>query len=109
MISDWSEGSRIPLSTTGDCCRARGCLDPNRVLAAAPCTRGRSPKRATPIDVARFSGRRGFGTPKTLRLILGPERAHRRHAECDAPTVSRLARSLKQFKRTGEISILKWG
>ena len=76
-----------------------GAFRPIRTFAAAPSNaRGRSPKRATPIDVAR-PGRRGFGTPKTLRPILGPERAHGRHVECNAPLPAGLAlpRFLNQF------------
>jgi len=63
------EGSRIPLALTADQVLHARCLlsEPHVSRGSLDCGRR--------IDVARFPGRRGCGTPKTLRPIFGREHA----------------------------------
>jgi len=57
---------------------------PRRVLAAAPVSVVTATKPATPIGVARFTGRRGCGVRKNVALNPRSGSRSKRRAQCNA-------------------------
>jgi hypothetical protein len=83
---------------------------PIGLLAAAPWSVGQASGCATFHGVARFSGRRGCGTRKTLIQVFGRGQVDNPHTECNAPPIgwwtssrhpSRIAHSARSMLAQG--------
>jgi hypothetical protein len=76
LPGDHPEGSRIPPSITAGLCCTHLVFVRTACWPRFPRTRGQVTKTGNPNSRGTVFGRRGCGTPKALRPILGRERVH---------------------------------